>query len=151
MDALNVGSSFSDARANEEIVEEKVYDIDEEGEGLIGVHHTCWSVNYTIAEDKLLCKTWLTIGMDPTTGSDQTRETYWMRMKEFFDANNTSGNEHTMHSLRSCWSGINTDCQKWAGVQANVDVINPSGTNDNDRVSNFTSLLIISTHNCCSI
>jgi hypothetical protein len=151
MDVLNVGSSFSDARANEEIVEEKVYDVDEEGEGLIGARHTCRSTNYTIAEDKLLCKTWLTIGMDPTTGSDQTRETYWMRMKEFFDPNNTSGNEHTMRSLRSCWSGINTDCQKWVGVQANVDVINPSGTNDNDRVSNSTSLLIISTHNCCSI
>jgi hypothetical protein len=44
-----------------------------------------------MAEDKLLCKTWLTIGMDPTTGTDQTRETYWMRMKEYSDANNTSG------------------------------------------------------------
>jgi hypothetical protein len=29
----------------------------------------------------------------------------------------------------------NTDCQKWAGVQADVDVLNPSGTNDADRVS----------------
>jgi hypothetical protein len=89
--------------------------------------------------------------MDPTTGSDQTRETYWMRMKEYFDANNTSENERSVRSLRSRWSGINTDCQKWAGVQANVDVINPSGTNDIDRVSNSTTLLIISTHGCCSI
>jgi hypothetical protein len=74
-----------------------------------------------------------------------------MRMKEFFDANNTGGNERTMCSLRSRWSGINTNCQKWAGVEANVDVINPSGTNDTDRVSNSTSLLIISSHIFCSI
>jgi hypothetical protein len=93
-------------------------------------------VNYTIMEDKLLCKTWLTIGMDPTTSTDQTKETYWMRMKEYFDANNTSGNEHTARSLWSRWSVINTDYQKWAGVQANVDEINPSGTNDTDWVSN---------------
>ena len=148
MEAMNVGSSF----VNDDIVEEEEYeDVDEEGEGLIEPRPTDRSANYTIAEDKLFCKTWLTIGMDPTTGSDQTRETYWMRMKEYFDANNTSGNERSVRSLRSRWSGINTDCQKWAGVQANVDVINPSGTNDIDRVSNSTTLLIISTDDCCSI
>jgi hypothetical protein len=32
-------------------------------------------------------------------------------------------NEHTMRSLRSCWLVINIDCQKWAGVQAVVDVL----------------------------
>jgi hypothetical protein len=76
MDAMNIGSSFSHAHTNEEIVEEEEYDVDEEGEGLIGARHTGRSANYTIAEDKLLCKTWLTIGIDPTTGYDQTRETY---------------------------------------------------------------------------
>jgi hypothetical protein len=60
-------------------------------------------------------------------------------------------NERTMRSLRSRWSVINTDCQKWAGVQAGVDVINPSGTNDMDRVRNSICLLLISTHVCCSI
>jgi hypothetical protein len=78
--------------------------------------------------------------MDPTTGTDQKGETYWMRMKEYFDANNTSGSERTMRSLRSRWSDINTDCQKWADVLAQVDVINPSGTNEMDRVSNSTNL-----------
>jgi hypothetical protein len=68
-------------------------------------------------------KTWLTIGMDPTTNTDQTRETYWMRMKEYFDANNISGNVRAIRSLRSHWSVINVHCQNWAGVQANVDVI----------------------------
>jgi hypothetical protein len=104
------------------------------------LRHSGRSANYTIAEDKLLCKTWLTIGMDPTTGINKKGDTYWMRMKEHFDANNTSGNKR---SMRSRWSGINTDCQKWAGVQANVDVINPSGTNEMDRVSNSTSMLTI--------
>jgi hypothetical protein len=91
--------------------------------------------NYTIAKDKLICKAWLTIGMDPSTSTDQTRETYWMRMKEYFDANNRSGNLRTMRSLWSRWSVINADCQKWEGVQADVDEINPSGTNAMDRVS----------------
>jgi hypothetical protein len=141
MEAMNVGSSFM----HDDTVEawEEYEDIDEEGEWLIEPRPPGRSANYTIAEDKLLCKTWLTIGMDPTTCTNQTRDTYWMRMKEYFDANNTIGNKRSMRSLRSRWSGINTDCQKWAGVQADVDVINPSGTNEMDRVSNSTTMLTI--------
>jgi hypothetical protein len=112
MDTMNVGSSFSRAHVNQEIPEEDEFDVCEEGKGLIRACQGGRSVNYTMAEDKLLCKTWLTIGMDPTTSTDQTRETYWMRIKEYFDANNTSRNERTMRSLWSRWSVINTDCQK---------------------------------------
>nr|XP_051220971.1 uncharacterized protein LOC127339126 [Lolium perenne] len=133
METMNVGSSFMHDEAADG--EEEYEDVDEEGEGLIEPRPPGRSANYTIAEDKLFCKTWLTIGMDPTTVTDQTRETYWMRMKEYFNTHNTSGIEGTMRSLRSRWSGINTDCQKWAGVQANIDVLNPSGTNENDRNS----------------
>jgi hypothetical protein len=151
MDTMNVESSFSHAHVNQEIAEEEEFDVDEEGERLIGARQGGRSANYTMAEYKLLCKTWLIIGMDPTTDTDQTRETYWMRMKEYFDANNTSRNERTMRSLQPRWSVINTNCQKWVGVQAGVDVINPSGTNDMDRVRNSICLLLISTHVCCSI
>jgi hypothetical protein len=140
METMNVGSSFMHGDIIIDAYEEYEEDIDEEGEGLIGSRPTGRLANYTIAEDKLLCKTWLTIGMDPTTGTDQKGETYWMRMKEYFDTNNTSGSERTMCSLRSRWSGINTDCQKWSGVLVQVDVINPSGTNEMDRVSNSTNL-----------
>jgi hypothetical protein len=63
------------------------------------------SSNYTIAEDVLLCKTWLKIGMDSAVGTDQTSDTYWVRMKEYFDANNLSGNELIKRSLQShCFS-----------------------------------------------
>jgi hypothetical protein len=119
---MNVGSSFMHDDITIEAYEE-YEDIDEEGERLIESRHSSRTANYTIAEDKLLCKTCLTIGIDPTIGTNQKGETYWMRMKEYFEANNTSGSERTMRSLRSHWSGINTDCQKWAGVQANVDAL----------------------------
>jgi hypothetical protein len=59
---MNIGSSFSHAHVNQEIAEEE-FDVDEEGEGLIGAHQGGRSANYTMAEDKLLCKTWLTIGI----------------------------------------------------------------------------------------
>ena len=136
---MNVGSSFVEqhyeqVEEEEHQVQEQEYQVDEHGEGLIDAPKGR-SANYTVDEDKLLCKTWLKIGMDPAVGTDQTKDTYWARMKEYFDANNTSGNERSDRSLRSRWSLINADCQKWASVQGIIDTINPSGTNPVDRVS----------------
>ena len=37
-----------------------------------------------------------------------------MRMKEYFDLHNKSGNDRTDRSLQSKWSFISSDCQKWA-------------------------------------
>ncbi|KAE8801443.1 UDP-glycosyltransferase 73C6 [Hordeum vulgare] len=54
-------------------------------------------------------------------------------MKEYFDAQNLSGIDRSERSLRSRWSTINSDCQKWAAAQKGVDKINPSGTNEDDR------------------
>jgi hypothetical protein len=126
------GSSFAHDNYVHE-VEEEYAEVDEEGEGMVGAP-TGRKINYTVDEDVLLCKTWLKIGMDPSIGTDQTRDTYWIRMKEYFDAN-TRGVDRTSRSLRSRLSVINQDCSRWASAQKTVDDINPSGTNDSDRVS----------------
>ena len=107
---------------------------DEEGEGLIEPPKVR-SSNYTPAEDILLCKTWCNVSMDATVGTDQNRDTYWDRMKVYFVKRNKSGNERTVRSLRSRWSTISTECQKWAGILAGIDKANPSGTNAQDKVS----------------
>jgi hypothetical protein len=133
MDAMNVGSSFSHTCVDQENGEEEEFELDEDGEGLIEAPGGR-TTNYTIAEDRLLCNTWLKIGIDPAVGTDQTRYAYWMRMREYFDANNTSGNVHTVCSLWYRWSVINAGCQKWADVQKDVDILYPSGTNDVDTL-----------------
>jgi hypothetical protein len=57
METMNVGSWFMHDDITIEAWEE-YEDIDEEGEWLIEPRHSGRSTNYTIAEDKLLCKTW---------------------------------------------------------------------------------------------
>uniref|UniRef100_A0A453SUX6 Uncharacterized protein n=1 Tax=Aegilops tauschii subsp. strangulata TaxID=200361 RepID=A0A453SUX6_AEGTS len=42
-------------------------------------------------------------------------------MKEHFDVHNVSGIDRSERSLRSRWSTINKDCQKWAAAQKAVD------------------------------
>ena len=64
-------------------------------------------------------------------------------MKEHFDARNVSGIDRSNRSLRSRWSTINSDCQKWAACQKAVDKLNPSGTNEDDRVSGISYMFII--------
>jgi hypothetical protein len=65
--------------------------VDEKDEGMIDAPkgRAC---NYTIEEDILLCSTWLNVSMDATVGTDQTRDTYWFQMKEFFDTHNKEWN-----------------------------------------------------------
>jgi hypothetical protein len=128
---MNVGSNYAPHASQEED-----FDVDEEGEGLIEPPRGR-SSNYTPAEDILLCKTWCNVSMDATVGTDQSRDTYWDRMKEYFDKYNKSGIERTDRSLRSRWSTISTDCQKWAGILAGIEKANPSGTNDRDKVSGY--------------
>uniref|UniRef100_A0A8I7BAF2 No apical meristem-associated C-terminal domain-containing protein n=1 Tax=Hordeum vulgare subsp. vulgare TaxID=112509 RepID=A0A8I7BAF2_HORVV len=53
--------------------------------------------------------------------------------EEHFDAQNVSGIDRSERSLRSRWSTINSDCQKWAAAQKAVDMLNPSDTNEDDR------------------
>ena len=65
-------------------------------------------------EDISLSNTWLKVSRDATVGGDQSRDAYWIRMKEHFDVHNTSGIDCTERSLRSRWSTINKDCQRWA-------------------------------------
>jgi hypothetical protein len=102
MDTMNVGSSFSYVHVDQEVGEgEEEFDVDEDGEGLIGASRGRTG-KYTMAEDRLLCNTWLNIGMDPTTSTDQTRDTNWMRMKE-------SGNVRTMRSI-VCYSVLVCIC-----------------------------------------
>uniref|UniRef100_A0A8I6X634 Uncharacterized protein n=1 Tax=Hordeum vulgare subsp. vulgare TaxID=112509 RepID=A0A8I6X634_HORVV len=64
-------------------------------------------------EDVLLCNTWLQVSRDVTVEGDQSRHAYWIRMKEHFDLYNKSGIDRSERSLRSEWSTINRDCQKW--------------------------------------
>uniref|UniRef100_A0ACD5Z5M2 Uncharacterized protein n=1 Tax=Avena sativa TaxID=4498 RepID=A0ACD5Z5M2_AVESA len=134
MSTINFGASFSrDYLSQSNAQQDEDFEVDEDGEGLIEALGGR-TANFTADEDRLLCHTWLNTSLG---GTDQTQNNYWTRMKEYFDKYNTSGNERTDRSLWSHWSVINADCQKWVGVMAVVDRMNPSGTNAKDRVSCF--------------
>ncbi|KAE8821078.1 putative receptor protein kinase ZmPK1 [Hordeum vulgare] len=133
MSTMGVGSNNSHwSQTNDIHFEDHEFEVDEEGEGIVDAPKGR-AGNYTTNDDKLLRNTWLQVSRDPSAGGDQSKDAYWGRMKEHFDAHNVSGIDRSERSLRSRWSTINSDCQKWAAAQKAVDKINPSGTNENDR------------------
>ncbi|XBI32315.1 hypothetical protein VPH35_055781 [Triticum aestivum] len=133
MSTMGVGSNNSHwSQTNDIHLEDHEFEVDEEGEGIVDALKGR-AGNYNTNDDKLLCNTYLQVSRDPSIGGDQSRDAYWGRMKEYFDDHNMSGIDRSERSLRSRWSTINSDCQKWAAAQKSVDKINPSGTNEDDR------------------
>ena len=104
-------------------------DMDDEGFVMKGR-----TANYTNKEDVLICTAWKKVSQDATVGTDQSAVTYWQRIKEFFDARNTSGHQRSSDSIRQRWGTINAECQKWARCLANVERMNPSGYGESDLV-----------------
>ncbi|XBI42169.1 hypothetical protein VPH35_126531 [Triticum aestivum] len=130
---MGVGSNNSHwSQTNDMHFEDHEFEVEEEGEGIVDVPKGR-AGNYTNTDDILLCNTWLQVSRDPSIGGDQSRDAYWGRMKEHYDVHNVSGIDHSERSLRSRWSTINSDCQKWVACQKAVDKLNPSGTNEDDR------------------
>src|SRR4051812_46021499 len=82
---IDVGSN-NWPQTNEMHEDDQEFEVDEDGEGLVGALAKGRASSYTVHEDILLCKTWLHVSKDATIATDQTRDTYWSRMKEHFDA-----------------------------------------------------------------
>lgn len=135
MPVMGVGCNNSHwSQTNEVHFDDHEFEVDEDGDGIVSAAKGK-AGNYTMHEDVLLCNTWLQVSRDATVGGNQCRDAYWIRMKEHFDLYNKNGVDRTKRSLRSRWLTINKDCQKWTATLKAVDTLNPSGTNDRDRVS----------------
>ena len=45
----------------------------------------CRTKNFSVREDGVLISAWLNVSCDPIIGTNQARESYWGRMKEYYD------------------------------------------------------------------
>ncbi|KAE8771557.1 putative receptor protein kinase ZmPK1 [Hordeum vulgare] len=88
MSTIGVGSNNSHwSQTNDMHFEDHELEVDEDGEGIVGAPKGRGG-NYVNEEDVVLCKTWLDVSRDPSVGGDQSRDSYWLRMKEHFDLRN---------------------------------------------------------------
>ena len=94
--------------------------------------------NYTEIEDATLCRAWAAVGMDATTGTDQTGKRYWQRIEDKFHKLMPRVRhpvDRTYRSLQGRWDAIKPACSRWAAAMDQVHTNPPSGATIDEYVS----------------
>ncbi|KAI4966726.1 hypothetical protein ZWY2020_037028 [Hordeum vulgare] len=141
--ATNVANDDFVSREYESQYDDDNLDMDDEGFVAKGR-----SGNYISAEDVFICTAWKKVSQDASVGSDQTVNTYWQGIKDYFYDHNTSGHFRSSDSIRQRWSTINVECQKWVCRLSNVARMNPSGCGDSDLVNISSSCVFYQILDC---
>ncbi|KAM3354762.1 hypothetical protein ACQJBY_025474 [Aegilops geniculata] len=136
LDPFRVGDDLEEKEEDEDDEgddEEEVAEIGEEAFTAASRPHAR-STNYTDAEDVLLVRAWAAVGMDATTGTDQTGKRYWQRIEDVYcRIKPKSGFIHrTFRSLQGRWELIKPACARWSAAMDQVRDAPPSGTVESD-------------------
>ncbi|KAE8806264.1 putative methionyl-tRNA synthetase [Hordeum vulgare] len=114
--------------------EEEVAEIGEEAFTAASRPHAR-STNYTEAEDILLVRAWASVGMDATTGTDQTGKRYWHRIEDNYcriKPKNCGFISRSYRSLQGRWDLMKSACARWSAAMDQVRDAPPSGTVESD-------------------
>ncbi|KAE8806708.1 putative methionyl-tRNA synthetase [Hordeum vulgare] len=114
--------------------EEEVAEIGEEAFTAASRPHAR-SSNYTEAEDILLVRAWASVGMDATTGTDQTGKRYWHRIEDNYcriKPKNCGFLSRSYRSLQGRWDLMKPACARWSAAMDQVRDAPPSGTVESD-------------------
>ncbi|KAE8819005.1 putative methionyl-tRNA synthetase [Hordeum vulgare] len=114
--------------------EEEVAEIGEEAFTAASRPHAR-STNYTEVEDILLVRAWASVGMDATTGTDQTGKRYWHRIEDNYcriKPKNSGFISRSYRSLQGRWELMKPACARWSAAMDQVRDAPPSGTVESD-------------------
>ena len=152
LDPFRVGDDLEEKEEDEEDEgddEEEVAEIGVEAFTAASRPHAR-STNYTEAEDVLLVRAWAAVGMDATTGTDQTGKRYWQRIEDNYcriKPKNSGFISRTYRSLQGRWELMKPACARWSAAMDQVRDAPPSGTVESDYVSTyFFTILIMCVH-----
>ncbi|XBI88500.1 hypothetical protein VPH35_026465 [Triticum aestivum] len=137
LEPFRVGDDLEEKEEDEEDEgddEEEVAEIGEEAFSAASRPHAR-STNYTEAEDVLFVRAWAAVGMDATTGTDQTGKRYWQRIEDVYcriKPKNSGFIHRTFRSLQGRWELIKPACAHWSAAMYQVRDAPPSGTVESD-------------------
>ncbi|WVZ76227.1 hypothetical protein U9M48_024216 [Paspalum notatum var. saurae] len=96
--------------------------------------------NFNEAEDIALCASFLYVSKDPIVGANQTSEAYWERIREHFHLSPDAIHWRPKMSLQKHWGEIAQQTNKFCGHWQTVQRLNPSGKNEDDKISQAKEL-----------
>ena len=98
--------------------------------------------NFTIKEDCLLVSAQLNTTLDAVQGNEQKHKTYWNRVWEYFNTEKTFTSTRNSNSPMNRWSTIQLQTNKFVGMLASMEMTNPSGVNEQNKVKNCCSKVV---------
>ncbi|KAJ1258458.1 hypothetical protein BS78_10G076600 [Paspalum vaginatum] len=102
--------------------------------------------SFTHEEELLLCAAYLNVSRDPIVGTNQTSETYWQRITNYYNENRKHWPERSCDSLNSKFRSIASDTSFFVSCKGFVDRIQKSGQTEDDRVRNCCISHCLHTH-----
>lgn len=88
--------------------------------------------SFSADQDRAICKAFLCISQDPTTGNNQKRERYWDRINaEYLKL---TGDERSPSSIKARWAVIQKACNSYSGCLRKIQRQNQSGIAPHDEV-----------------
>ncbi|KAE8821594.1 putative methionyl-tRNA synthetase [Hordeum vulgare] len=134
LEPFRVGDDLEEDEEDEGDDEEEVAEIGEEAFTAASRPHAR-STKYTEAEDILLVHAWASVGMDATTGTDQTGKRYWHRIEDNYcriKPKNSGFISRSYRSLQGRWELMKPACARWSAAMDQVRDAPPSGTVESD-------------------
>jgi hypothetical protein len=95
---------------------------------------------FSSEEDCQLCRSWLHISQDATTGTDQTRQNFWRSIHANAISHLPAISKRTEEALRQRFCGLSASVQKFVGCVAAVDRLQESGKTAEDRMQDAENL-----------
>ncbi|XP_020200798.1 uncharacterized protein [Aegilops tauschii subsp. strangulata] len=99
-------------------------------------------IKWASKEEECLAEAWKVVCLDPVTGTNQSIETYWDRIKAEFDERKlvdpyfkSVHMQRGSKAMANHWGLIQTVCNKWHGIVEEVAARPESGTSVEDQVS----------------
>ncbi|CAM0871744.1 unnamed protein product [Alopecurus aequalis] len=114
--------------------EEEVTEIEEKAFAAVG-KPTVRSTNYSEDEDILLVRAWAHVGLDASTGTDQTGKRYWQRIEDVYCKIKPKTGGYGARSyrlLQGRWELMKPHCARWSVAMDQVKDAPPSGTVESD-------------------
>ncbi|XP_075515656.1 uncharacterized protein LOC142550319 [Primulina tabacum] len=101
------------------------------------------TTNYAIEEDKLLCHVYLDVSQNPIIGINQSKERFWSRIEEAFNAGKSNNMRvRYIRSLQCRMQVILRAVRKLCGCVSIIEKLKPSGASEEDILNMAKDLMI---------
>ena len=85
------------------------------------------SKNFDLKEDLVVVSAWLNVSKDPVHGANQSKETFWSRIHDYFVKNKKTFSLRSESSIMHRWMTILSQVNKFCGCYVAIEGRNQSG------------------------